>query len=180
MNEPNEAPKKRNLALKIILPIIIVGIIALIGVLKNQENNAAILSDEGFILEAGSIDLEQLKSYGLPIVIDFGSEGCIPCDLMAPVLKKLNQEWQGKVIVKFVDIKKYPDAAYNFPVSVIPTQLFFNAQGNPYVPSEKMSQIPIPFNLYSEKDTGLHVYTTHEGGLSEEQLRSILEEMGVK
>ncbi len=48
---------------------------------------------------------------GFPIIIDFGADSCIPCKEMAPVLKKLNEEWQGKVIVKFVDVWKYPDAA---------------------------------------------------------------------
>jgi len=48
---------------------------------------------------------------------------------MAPVLEKLHSEWQGKVIVHFVDVWKYTTAANNFPVTVIQTQMFFNADG---------------------------------------------------
>lgn len=130
-----------------------------------------------FLLAATAIDLDKLKSYGLPILIDFGADSCIPCKEMAPVLKKLNQEWQGKVIVKFVDVWKYPDAAADFPVQVIPTQFFFDAQGNPYVPSDPEGMQMI---MYSLKDTGEHVYTAHQGGLTEQQIRAVFEEMGIE
>ena len=96
---------------------------------------------------------------------------------MAPVLKKLNQEWQGKVIVKFVDVWKYPDASGDFPLQVIPTQFFFDAQGKPYVPSDPEGMQMI---MYSLKDTQEHVYTAHQGGLTEEQFRAIFKEMGIK
>ena len=195
--ESDETSKKRNLTLKIILPIIIVGIIVMIGIIKNNEEPAAEptptatsqlgepaaeqpqgTENADFDLLATSIDLEQLKSYKLPIIIDFGADECIPCKEMAPVLKKLNEEWQGRVIVKFVDVWKYPEVAYDFPVSIIPTQIFFDAEGNPYVPSEKRMN-EIPFNLYSLKDTKEHVFTAHEGGLTEDQIRTIFEDMGV-
>lgn len=42
------------------------------------------------------IDLEKLKSYGLPIIIDFGADSCIPCKEMAPVLLELNAGLRGK------------------------------------------------------------------------------------
>ena len=134
-------------------------------------------ADINFLLAASEIDLEKLKSYGLPIIIDFGADECIPCKEMAPVLKKLNQEWQDKVIVKFVDVWKYPNAAAEFPVQLIPTQFFFDAKGNPYVPSDPEGMQMI---MYSLKDTQEHVYTAHQGGLTEEQFRTIFKEMGIK
>jgi thioredoxin 1 len=215
--------KKRNLALKIIIPIVVVAIIAGIWFFKaNQEKqefadiNTVVTTtdvsqetvDSGspittigepkettgssssetttaeaqqtanadFLLAATKIDLDKLKLYSLPIIIDFGADSCIPCKEMAPVLKKLNQEWQGKVIVKFIDVWKYPDAAADFPLQVIPTQFFFDAQGNPYVPSD-----PEAMQMYMLKDTGgEHVYTAHVGGITEAQLRAALEEMGIK
>jgi thioredoxin 1 len=55
---------------------------------------------------------------------------------MAPVLKTMNAQMQGKAIIKFVDVWKNGDAARDFPVQVIPTQVFINDDGTPYVPSE--------------------------------------------
>jgi thioredoxin 1 len=34
--------------------------------------------------------------------------------------------------------------------------------------------------MYSSKDTNIHVFTTHEGGITKEQLLSILKEMGLE
>lgn len=40
-----------------------------------------------FDLEAtNNFNLDELKSYGLPMIIDFGSDSCIPCKEMAPTL----------------------------------------------------------------------------------------------
>lgn len=130
-----------------------------------------------FLLAESEIDLERLKSYGLPIIIDFGADSCIPCKEMAPVLKKLNQEWQGKVIVKFADVWKYPDAAINFPLQVIPTQFFFDSTGNPYLPSDPEGMQMI---MYSFNDNEQHIYTAHQGGMTEEQIRAVFTEMGIK
>jgi len=128
-----------------------------------------------FTLEAEAIDLAVLFSYKLPIIIDFGSDSCIPCQEMAPVLKSANADYRGRAIIKFVDVWKYTDAASSFPVQVIPTQVFFNADATPYVPSEDLG---IEFGFYSTKDTQKLVFTTHQGGLTEEQLRAILADMG--
>jgi len=173
----NNKEKKPRSVIKIIVPIIIIAVILGIFILKsNQEKPMAANTDE-LALEATAIDLEQLKAYGLPIVIDFGADSCIPCKEMAPVLKKLNQEMQGKAVVKFVDVWKNKNAADNFPVQVIPTQFFFDKEGNPFAPRDAEA---MQMMLYSAKDTNKHVYTAHQGGLTEEQLRAVLKEMGVE
>lgn len=130
---------------------------------------------DDFALEAEAIDLAALLAYKLPIIIDFGSDSCIPCQEMAPVLKSANEDYQGKAIIKFVDVWKYTDAANNFPVQVIPTQVFINADGTPYVPSKDLG---IEFGFYSTKDTQKHVFTVHQGGLTAEQMDKILADMG--
>ncbi|RCX17900.1 thioredoxin [Anaerobacterium chartisolvens] len=123
------------------------------------------------------IDLEKLKSYGLPIVIDFGADSCIPCKQMAPVLEDLNAELKGKAIIKFVDVWKYRDLAEGYPISLIPTQIFIDANGNPFKPKDPQT---MQMRLYSTRDTNEHVFTAHEGGMTKEQLVSALEEMGLE
>ena len=128
----------KNKLVKIIVPVLIIVVIAGIWIFKNAatETPAPPENQTDFVLEATSIDLETLQSYGLPIIIDFGADSCIPCKEMAPVLKKLNEEMQDKAIIKFVDVWKYADAAADFPVQVIPTQVIYTAEGKPYTPSE--------------------------------------------
>jgi len=162
---------------KIIVPVCIVLIIAGIWIFKNANSDAPPITDnKDFTLEATNIDLEVLTSYELPIIIDFGADSYIPCKEMAPVLKTLNVEMQGAAIIKFVDVWKNEDVANDFPIQVIPTQIFINADGTPYVPSD---DIKIEFTMYSTKDTNEHVFTVHQGGLTEGQMRRILTDMGV-
>lgn len=183
----------KNKLMKILIPICIVLIVVGIWFVKNyndsskspitisENKGSANLVDpkneEDFALETSSIDLEVLTSYSLPIIIDFGADSCIPCKEMAPVLKTLNAEMQGKAIIKFVDVWKNRKAAADFPIQVIPTQVIINADGTPYVPSDDMK---IKFDMYSYNDTGEHAFTVHQGGLTEEQMRAILADMGVK
>jgi thioredoxin 1 len=129
-----------------------------------------------FALEAEAIDLAALLSYKLPIIIDFGADSCVPCKMMAPVLVSMNAAYQGRAIIKFVDVWKHSGAANDFPVQVIPTQVFINADGTPYVPSKDLG---VEFGFYSNKDTQEHVFTVHQGGLTEEQMEAILADMGV-
>ena len=113
------------------------------------------------------------------MIVDYGADTCIPCKEMAPVLEKANEEFQGKAFIKFINVWDYPDAANNVPVQVIPTQVLFNADGTPFVPSEELAT-QIEFLMYSHRETGEHVFTVHQGGLTEEQMRAILKEMGVE
>jgi len=169
--------KKTKSIIKIFVPILIIAVILGIFILKGNQKEPMADTTGEFALEVTAIDLEQLKSYGLPMVIDFGADSCEPCKAMAPVLQELNKEMQGKVIVKFVDVWKNPKAVADFPVQVIPTQFFFDKDGNPFVPQDADA---MQMELYTTKDTNKHVYTAHRGGMTEEQLKDVLKEMGVE
>lgn len=164
----------RNKALvSISIIALIVAVIAGIYFVKTGSEKTP-SEDLAHPLEITTVDLDEIKGSNVPIIIDFGATECIPCKEMAPVLVKLNDEMQGKARIHFVDVWKDPTAARGFPIQLIPTQLLINADGTPYTPSEDMK---IEFTAYSDKETGEHIYTTHEGGLSEDQLRSILKDM---
>lgn len=173
---------KRKL-IRIIVPIFIVIVIAGIWVFKNSNPGLAVSvtpnNSQDFVLESEAIDLDALAAYGLPIIIDFGSDSCIPCKEMAPVLEAMNAEMQGIAIIKFVDVWKHAEAADGFPIQVIPTQVLINTDGTPYVPSEAMDDSDIEFSMYSYNETGEHAFTIHQGGLTEDQMRAILTDMGV-
>lgn len=176
----------KGILIKVAIPVLIVIVIVGIYIYKKAEEGkinslaqAEENSEESIPLEISSVDLVEMKSYGVPFVIDFGSDSCIPCKEMAPVLETLHEEFQGKAIVHFVDVWKNQTAATDFPVSVIPTQVFYNADGTPFVPSEELSA-EIEFMMYSSNDTNEHLFTIHQGGVTEEQMRKIFAEMGVE
>ena len=191
----SNAIKPKSKLLFVLIPVLIVAVIAGIFIFKNMGKDATIVptvssgsnasgvdyNSAEFALDATeTFDLDKLKSYGLPFMVDFGADSCIPCKEMAPILKELNADLRGKVIVKFVDVWKNATAAQSLPLSVIPTQFFFNADGTPYVPKDAQAGAAQGFKMYSTKDTGEHTYTTHEGGMTKEAILAVLKEMGMK
>jgi len=191
-NEPNH---NKNNKLKIVIPIIVAALILIVWIIKNgndnQISNLNQKQSDPLVTEAlteqnssdfalhvtSNLDMEQLKSYGLPIIIDFGADSCIPCKEMAPVLEELNESLRGKAIIKFVDVWKYKEIGQNFPIQVIPTQFFFDKDGNPYSPSDDLD---IKLTKYNKNDSNEHVYTVHEGGLTKDQMLTVLKELGLR
>lgn len=180
--------------LKILIPILIVIIIVGMWLVKNRpqkEENVSNqdeqvnelpdeLQDADFSLNVSeAIDFVKLSEYGLPIIADYGSDDCIPCKAMAPVLETMNEEFEGKVFIKFADVWAYPNTANNVPIQLIPTQVLFEADGTPFVPSEEIEQ-EIEFVMYTDRETGEHIFTVHQGALTESEFRKILKEMGVE
>ena len=133
--------------ISILVVLVIIFVIIIIWFVKNDErednqiinniiDNTEELVNADFKLNTRSkIDLEKLKSYNLPIIIDFGADGCGPCKVMEPDLEELNEELQGKAIIKFIDVWKYPTLASEYPIQLIPTQILFNSDGTPYAPA---------------------------------------------
>ncbi len=182
--------------LKIIIPILLVCVIVGIWAVKTIQkatdsgDNLTIAQTDvsgstgttgnpDFALNVtnNNLDIEKLKTYGLPIIIEFGADWCAPCKQMAPIIKALNKELQGKAIVRFVDTDKNQKTASEYNFQYIPTQLFFNADGTPYNPANAAA---MQMDLKYDSVTNEHIYTTHTSTLTKAQLLDILEEMGMK
>ena len=65
----------------------------------------------------------------LPKLIDLGADKCIPCKMMAPILKELKTEYAGRMDVQFIDVWKDPAPGRQYKIQLIPTQIFFDASG---------------------------------------------------
>ena len=66
---------------------------------------------------------------GLPRLVDLGAGKCIPCKMMAPILEELRKTYAGKMEVTFVDVWEKPDVGKEYGIDLIPTQIFYDAQG---------------------------------------------------
>lgn len=64
-----------------------------------------------------------------PKLIDLGAGKCIPCKMMAPILKQLKTNYVGALEVESIDVWKNPDAGKQYRVEIIPTQIFCDANG---------------------------------------------------
>ena len=65
----------------------------------------------------------------VPRLVDVGAGTCIPCKAMAPILDQLRVDYAGRMDVVFVDVWKEPAAAEPYGIRMIPTQIFFGADG---------------------------------------------------
>ncbi len=91
---------------------------------------------------------------GMVTMVDLGATRCIPCKMMAPILQKLEKRYAGKAAIVFFDVWVDPQPARRFAIRAIPTQIFFNKNGE-------------------------EVYR-HEGFMSEEAIVAVLQKLGVK
>jgi len=85
----------------------------------------------GLGAEAGAAGTETntLVRRALPRLVDLGAQKCIPCKMMMPVLEDLKTNYTGQLTVEFIDVWKDPDAGKPFKINLIPTQIFYDAQG---------------------------------------------------
>ncbi len=97
--------------------VLIFGIAATIFILRPASQTTA----------SGDVALSAETS--LPRLVDLGSDKCIPCKTMAPILGQLKVDFAEDFGVEFIDIWKDPSAAQPYKVAVIPTQIFFAADG---------------------------------------------------
>jgi thioredoxin 1 len=65
----------------------------------------------------------------LPKLVDLGADKCIPCKMMAPVLEQLKKDYAGRMDVEFIDVWKNEKAANDYKIKLIPTQIFYGADG---------------------------------------------------
>ena len=90
---------------------------------------------------------------GMVTMVDLGSDTCIPCKLMAPIMGKVEKKYRGKAVVILIDVRKNQEPIKRFGIRAIPTQIFFDKQGK-------------------------EVYR-HEGFMSEAEIDQVFQNMGV-
>jgi thioredoxin 1 len=65
----------------------------------------------------------------VPRLLDLGAGKCVPCKMMAPILDELKTTTAGKLEVVFIDVWENKQAGEQYGIRMIPTQIFYNAEG---------------------------------------------------
>jgi len=60
-----------------------------------------------------------------PVLVDFWAEWCGPCRMVAPIVKEIGQEFEGRVVVAKLNVDDNPEVSNKFGIRNIPTILFF-------------------------------------------------------
>lgn len=76
--------------------------------------------------------LNRAKAEGKIVMLQAGSEGCIPCEQMKPVMQKLRDTYREKLEVIFIDVSEDHEIGRRMGVRVIPTQVFLDKSGKEF------------------------------------------------
>ncbi len=74
--------------------------------------------------EGSTFDQDVLQSER-PVLIDFYADWCGPCKMMAPVVDRIAQEYEGRVTVGKLDVDAAQEIAMRYGIMGIPTLGFF-------------------------------------------------------
>lgn len=88
--------------------------------------------------------------------IELGSVNCVPCKMMQPVMKAIEEKYGEQVKVIFYDVwtKEQKQYAQQYKIKLIPTQVFLDENGKEF--------------------------HRHEGFYPEEEIHKILKSKGLK
>ena len=98
--------------------------------------------------------VDKARCSGMPTLVDFGAQGCGPCDMMTPLLEELRLEYADRCNILFLPVGEQQILAARYNIQSIPVQVFFDKDGKEFF--------------------------RHIGFFAKEQMVAKLTEMGVK
>jgi thioredoxin 1 len=61
-----------------------------------------------------------------PVLVDFYSDSCGPCRMLAPTIEKIARQYEGRAAIYKVDVAQLSELARHYDVQGIPTVVFFD------------------------------------------------------
>ncbi len=112
------------------LAVVVVGAVALKkGKAPTETNASATLVVASGTAEGPAAKAAPAATAKLPKLIDLGAGKCIPCKMMKPILDDLKANYADRFKTEFIDVWENPDAGKPYGIEVIPTQIFYDADG---------------------------------------------------
>jgi len=65
------------------------------------------------------------KSNEMPVLVDFWASWCGPCQMLSPILTKLAEEYNDKIVVAKLNIEENKEKAQEYNVMSIPNVKLF-------------------------------------------------------
>ncbi|MGM0462777.1 MAG: thioredoxin family protein [Fibrobacterota bacterium] len=69
------------------------------------------------------------KPTTLPRFLELGSQNCVPCKMMVPVLDTLRNRYSEELSIEFIDVMEDRETAQKYGVRAIPTQVILDETG---------------------------------------------------
>ena len=101
---------------------------------KKEESNVKHLTYSEFLKKVWDFEKNPntfIYKGELPAIIDFYADWCGPCRRVAPIMEKLAEEYDGKLLVYKVNTDQERGLSAAFQVKSIPMVLFIPLEGQP-------------------------------------------------
>jgi len=109
---------------KLLIVVALIGAVAFVVEHKKRQGFAC----AGGVCTSPDIKPATMKT-PLPRLVDLGAGKCTSCKMMSSVLDELKAVCPGKLDVVFIDVWENQQAGEQFGVRMIPTQIFYGADG---------------------------------------------------
>jgi thioredoxin len=83
---------------------------------------------------------EMLSGSDVPVLVDFYADWCGPCQMMTPILEKVNLQLKDQLRIVKIDTEKYTELASRYGIAALPTLVLFK-QGQPVDRIEGVMQV---------------------------------------
>ena len=101
---------------------------------KKEESKVKQLTYKEFIKKVWNFENNPntfIYKGDLPAVIDFYADWCGPCRRVAPIMEKMAEEYEDRLLVFKVNVDQEKELAAAFQVKSIPMVLFIPLEGQP-------------------------------------------------
>jgi len=68
---------------------------------------------------------KEILESDIPVLVDFWTSWCGPCQAIAPVIEELAKEYEGKIKVVKINVEENPQTPRQYSVRGIPTLILF-------------------------------------------------------
>jgi thioredoxin 1 len=90
--------------------------------MTDQKKEVEFLTDVNFA--------QTIKEAGKPVLVDFYADWCGPCQMAAPIINKLAEEYKDQILISKLDVDASRKTAAEYGVMSIPTVIIFKADGD--------------------------------------------------
>jgi len=113
----------------LILLAIAAAVVAAVALKQNKTPAAGDAQAQASVTATTQATAAPVIAAKMPRLVDLGAGKCIPCKMMKPILDDLKENYASHFTTEFIDVWENPDAGKPYGIEMIPTQVFFDAEG---------------------------------------------------
>ena len=92
-----------------------------VGIIKKKARGAMNMA----MIKIDEMNFAEVIGQGQPVFVEFGAPWCVYCRRIEPALKKVAEQYAGKITVGAVNIDESPKLSEEYQIELVPTLVLF-------------------------------------------------------